>query len=272
MNFMTIGTVSGFVKNLTLDMKWQERKQKINDRQDQQLSPEAANIKKWSEDQRRSQAVSSIHGKMLSGAPLSNDELNYLRANCPDLYEKAMQIQREREAYKKELSNCKSKEDVEKLSQRKMNEFINEAKSIITNPNIPKAKKAVMLEFITMRMNAVMNDHAEFIKSPGYQRLPEKAHKSERDSAGNDVSEITVDSETADEDEPGDPVKVIQDMISGLSSPEEQKDSGTAFKHSGDPIPAYTKQNAIGAYNNHVSQNVNHVSYKTAAKATTTFK
>lgn len=259
MDFMAIGTISSFVKNLTLDMKWQERKQKINSQKDEELSPQIANIKKWAEDQRRSQKISAINGKMLSGAYLSEDEIDYLRTNCPDLYAKAVQIKREREAYKKELNNCKSKEDVEKLRQRKMSEFINEANSIATNPNIPKAKKSVLLEFITMRMNAIINDHADFIKSPEYQRLPEKTNENNHESNDNNIDDINTKIE---KEQPDDPLKVIQDMISNIST---QESGETVLENGSNPTLVYT--NAIHAYNAHAKQ-----SFKPIANSATMAK
>jgi hypothetical protein len=175
MNIMGMGTVSSHMKNVNLNMKWQERKQ--DPRKDKELDPQIAEIKRWSEDQRRGQKMSSIHGKMLAGGKLTKEEMEYLRENNPELYEKAVKIKREREQYKKELESCKSKEDVEKLNQQKLHNFAAEAKAIASNPNIPTDKKVELLEFLTMRKNAIMNEHAEFIKSKEYYELPDKTEE-----------------------------------------------------------------------------------------------
>jgi len=214
MNFSGITSVSGHVKNMSLNVKWQARKS--DPQKYKEEDPEIAKIKMWSEDQRRSQAIASIHGKMMAGKELSKDEMEYLRANNPELYQKAVDIQKERELYKQELASCRSKEDVEKLKQRRLHQFASEAKAISSNPNIPKAKKLELLEFLTMRMNGIINDHAKFIESREYQALPDKTDEDEIETIKNDIvlknNDLPEDTENP-EKEIADPVEFVNDFV-----------------------------------------------------------
>ena len=167
-----MGTVSSYVKGIELNKKFQERKNNsflVDDKK--QEDPRITEFKRLSEEQRRSHAISSIYGKLMSGQELSPSELEYLRKHSPDLYEKAVKIKQERAEYKRELANCRSKEDVERLRQSKLLGFASEARAI-SRAKIPPEEKREKLEFLTMRMNAVLNEHHKFTQSAEYQKLP----------------------------------------------------------------------------------------------------
>lgn len=192
MNILSMGTATSYIKNLELNLKWQERKQ--NPLKAKEEDPQIASFKKQAAEQRRSQSIANIQGKMLSGLHLTQQELQYLRENSPADYQKAVQIEKERQEYKRELEQCQSKEDVEKLNQQKLQQFCTEAKTVAGNPNIPAAKKKELLEFIRMRMSAFMDEHASFIKTPEYQQLPEKKDEDQPEgeaSLNNISSQVT---------------------------------------------------------------------------------
>ena len=173
MNLTSIGTVSSFVKNKQLTAKWNERKSQL-----QQLkstpNPMIVQLQRQAVESQRTMRLTMISSKMESGSRLSASDMEYLRVHSPDTYEKAVRIQREREAYERDLKNCRSKEDVERLKQSKLNQFVVEGRAIMSSPNIPKAQKGELMQFLKMRMNAILKAHAEFISSPEYYRLPEK--------------------------------------------------------------------------------------------------
>ena len=176
MNFFGIGTVANYAKLKELGIKWQKRKENplLERGKKKDEDPQIAAFRQQLKELKKAQIMESIQGKMRAGLRLSKKELDYLRTHAPLEYEKAVKIEREREEYKRELERARSKEDVSKLKQRKMQQFVTEARAVSQNPNIPQGKKKELLEFIGMRMNAIMNEHASFVQTPEYHRLPDK--------------------------------------------------------------------------------------------------
>ena len=73
--------------------------------------------------------------KLQNGEKLSSEEMEYLRKNAPELYEKALQISTERTACENELKNCKSKEDVQRLKMHKTASYLPEVHTSRTDMN-----------------------------------------------------------------------------------------------------------------------------------------
>jgi len=177
MQIPVAGSVYDLVKNMKLEMKWQERKNNLFKLKKIEEDPRITQLKEQAENLRKSNLKSSIDGKLKAGLSLTTGELDYIRSNEPDLYQKALEIERERKQYRKELESCKTKEDVERLKSRKMQGFITEANSIKSNPNIPIEKKIERLEQISRRMMAINNEHGSFIKTTKYAKLPTEKDK-----------------------------------------------------------------------------------------------
>ena len=122
---------------------------------------------------REGNLLSSIDAKLMSGSNLSDDELEYLKKNNPEAYKEAVEVMNERKNYKEALKKCRSKEDVEKLHQNKLQSFAANIKSIDQNPNIPKLEKLKKMETIFKKLMAVEDEHMTFKNSSRYQKLPD---------------------------------------------------------------------------------------------------
>lgn len=131
-----------------------------------------AQLKKEAEDARKSSILSSIDAKLKAGALLTDDELQYLRENSPELYQEAMDIKREREQYKKQLKACRTKEDVQKLNMTKLQSFVSEMRAVCSNPSIPKGEKIKQANKILRRVMGIQNEHLQFTKTQEYQQMP----------------------------------------------------------------------------------------------------
>lgn len=129
------------------------------------------NVAETVEAEQKKQKLNSIKAKLKSGMRLSNQELAYLKENNPQLYEKVMDSYREREAYKKKLEKCKTKDEVSRLQTETLSQIASELSSAASNPNIPEGKKAEIAETIQMRISALQNEHTSFVGSTGYARL-----------------------------------------------------------------------------------------------------
>ena len=149
-----IGRVSDYVKNTSLKQIWQNKKE--NDVKD------ASELKKQLEDNEKKITLERITGKMKSGEKLSVADKKYLKEHAPDLYEKALRIEKEREEYKRALERCRTKEEARQLHTSKMMQFHSEIKTISSNPYVSKQDA---LEFIAMRAAAINNEYSNFVQN-----------------------------------------------------------------------------------------------------------
>lgn len=211
MQFPMIGNISSAIKTMELTQKWMKKKDEIGPgglsekntisssslhkkEQDQAALNMIETFKKQVEDQRKSGAINEISSKMKAGQDLTPAELDYLKENAPDLYEKYMEIQKERDQYKKELDRCRTKEDVRNLNSRKMNQFMNETKSVM-NSSMPRDAKLAAIQDIQMRTQYICNDHAKFVGSAAYEELPENREELEEEREKDDERKKVGDSD-----------------------------------------------------------------------------
>lgn len=139
--------------------------------------------------------VELLHSKLKRGEELSSSELNFLKQNSPGLYEKAVKINQERKEYKQQLESCKTKQDVEKMKNLKMNRFAKEIEAINRSP-LSQSEKEEKLEMVKMRQAAIENEHKQFIKTNSYKSLKE----TDDDSNKTDDSEKTDAIKESDEE------------------------------------------------------------------------
>ncbi|NCC86943.1 MAG: hypothetical protein EOM05_03620 [Clostridia bacterium] len=145
--------------------------------------------------------VELLHSKLKRGEELSSSELNFLKKTSPGLYEKAVEINRERKEYRQQLESCKTKQDVEKIKNLKMNRFAKEIKAI-NNAPLSQSEKEEKLEMVKMRQAAIENEHKQFIKTNHYKSLketdedsnkvehPKKTHTSSRADDSKEVDDF----------------------------------------------------------------------------------
>lgn len=170
-----VGSIRNTVKLAAMDAKWQQKKANGGKALKEEMDPQARQIQRYKEDiqkMRENNQMSSIDAKLKAGGLLTPEEISYLQKNSPQKYREYLEIRSEREAYKRQLKSCKTKEDVEKLKMTKMNSLLAEAKSVMNNPNIPKGKKVGLMEKILMKTMGVQEEHMEFVRSSQYHALP----------------------------------------------------------------------------------------------------
>ena len=131
------------------DIQREEREEKAQQKRLADMDPLVRQLKQYREDaahMRENNQMASVDTKLKSGEELTPEEQEYLKQNDPDAYREYQEIRQEREAYKRQLKSCRTKEDVEKLKLNKMGSFMAEAKKIANNPVIPKGKKKGLME------------------------------------------------------------------------------------------------------------------------------
>ncbi len=241
MNFPTIGSVTNAVKNMQLTQKWQQRKTEINQsgivkdnskfaktEEEQNVLSMLDRYKKQIAEQREQAAMGGITAKLKSGQSLSPAELDYLKENAPELYEEYVKIQKEREAYEKELKKCETKEDVRRVNTMKMNSFMNEAKAVMS-ANMPSEAKLQAMEEIQQRMMYIINDHNEFISSSEFQSMPETRAEAEEEREQDEKRAAEPsDEEQEDWEKLKDALKELSERLLGEEKSVKEGDSAEA--------------------------------------------
>lgn len=142
-----------------------------------------------------------LQAKLDSGQELTPEEEQYLEKVNPDALKEHEKLKEEVAAYRKQLQNCRTKKDVEKLKLYKMGQFMSEVKTVSNDPHIPEAKKKAMLEQILKRTYAIEKEHNDYTKTPEYQAKPDKepyedVSPSDKDRSSADSTDATTSDST----------------------------------------------------------------------------
>jgi len=189
----SIGRITDYVRTAQLEQDWQKKKI--------ELSGAKSEDTKRADDWIKAKRVEDIKNKMKSGRRLSHDEKEFLRINAPDLYEKAMKIEKERDEFRRALEKCKTKEEASRLQAQKAMELQTEAQA--TSVKFKDGKERDEAEFIAMRMMAIFDEFADFTKSKEYAELSKESDeiKEENEENEEDNENIMENSEDDEENE-----------------------------------------------------------------------
>ena len=203
------GTIRNSVSLASLESKWQQKKQGISKGNKENLTAEERELQRFQEQAdniRESKKSTDIDTKLQAGGELTAEEIEYLKKNDPEALKEYKEVKRERESYKKQLKNCKSKEEVEKLKMTKMGHYMAEAKEITNDPYIPKAKKYELMQKMLKKTSAIEAEQEKFLQSSRYAKLPDEekeARKKEHMDAeaqqeGTTLSDVSLSGEAVD--------------------------------------------------------------------------
>lgn len=206
------GTIRNSVSLAALESKWQQKRQGIGKSNKENLTAEERELQRFqkqADSMRESKKSTDIDTKLEAGGQLTAEEIEYLKRNDPEALKEYEEVQRERASYKKQLKNCKSKEEVEKLKMTKMGHYMAEAKEITNNPYIPKAKKYKLMKKMLKKASAVETEQEKFLQSSRYAKLPDEekeARKKEHiddgaqqeEKEGIALSDVSLSRETVD--------------------------------------------------------------------------
>lgn len=202
MNMPIFGTLHNAMKMMELKHQWQERRKDPTAPKGDPRDIERENMYRQLEDIRRSNTLQSIDAKLNTGTELTTEELSYLRTHAPEKYQEVLQLKEEREAYKRDLKNCKTKDDVQRLQRDRLQSYATQVKVISQNPNIPLAKKLELAQKIQKRVMAVQTEHQKYVKTEQFKNLPTQEEldkealakaKEKSQAAEPDVSEDPVE-------------------------------------------------------------------------------
>lgn len=227
-----IGTIQNAVKLSQMEKKWQMKKDNLSKKDKSSMTAEERQMLRFREQAgeiREGNKRANIDAKIKSGGTLTKEEMEYLKEKDPEAYRDYEDVKREKEAYEKQLKNCKTKEDVAKLKMTKLGNLANEAKTICENPNIPKEKK---LRLVNKLFAKVVNDqqaYEKFVDSEEYKNLPteEEENDSKKNQQGKPL-ETEPDTDTSAESGVGlefeEAAQEIATMLEKEGLPEDRLD------------------------------------------------
>lgn len=117
-------------------------------------------------EEEKSAYLQRIRSKLMAGKKLTDEEMRFLQAECPELYLQAARVQSMRASFEQQLKNCKSKAEAANLFSHSM--------SMV-------GKEDPMKEAITA---AYQDAYQEFQHTGKYASLPQNA-KEKRENATN---------------------------------------------------------------------------------------
>lgn len=205
MSIMMVTSINTYTKSMEMKMKWQKKQSSSDYTADGTTSLDSS-TRKQLEDIRESQKDGSkqmaaqIELKMMSGKRLSAEEMDYLKEHDPETYKKAKAIEMEREAYERELKNCKTKEEVQRVKAAHAATALDRVNDIKNNPNIPSGKKLELIKQEHFKASALDDTMRTFTKSGEYQKLPTEAErqKAEKELEEAKKAEMGLDDESKD--------------------------------------------------------------------------
>lgn len=212
MNVMMMSSLNTYTKNMKMQMKWKER-QSSGNYSNHSVSSSASKASSLKENKSPEEAMldslkqdasntmdQQIRAKMMSGKRLNSKEMEYLKENDPQTYQKAKEIEMEREAYERELKQCKTKEEVQRVKLSHAAAAMASVKEIESNPNIPKGEKLARMMQELSKINAAGDVERAYTMSRDYKSLPTEAErqKAEEELEKAKQEEVGIDDKTDD--------------------------------------------------------------------------
>lgn len=181
MDFSTIGSVTSYMKSMELETKFKKKKaegdlgsqsRKKTELEIKNEQFKAEYMRRQEENEDDDKMLTDINNKIAVDQELTPEELRYLQNKNPSLYQKVKNIENEKKQYEKDLENCKTKEEVERLKMNKVSSALSAIKSAESDPNLPESAKLAVAQGELRRMNALNKILAKFVERGEYDKLP----------------------------------------------------------------------------------------------------
>lgn len=177
-----------------------ERKQK---RLEEKASQRQGILDRLREQQRQSareNRIAELDCRLKNGGALTPDEVAYLQKESPGLYEQRMNERQELEAYENDLSNAKTKDDVESLHMTRLMQYLSEARAVSNASAIPDGKKVEIMTQLDDRLERMEKATIKFKTSAKYESLPgTESEKTDWEQAGRAEKPESSDDEKSDD-------------------------------------------------------------------------
>lgn len=186
MSISMIGSINTYIKTLKMHQTWTERQQKGD------YSGKAQTLDEWIQERTHEKGginyveppqappdldLQAIQTKVSNGKKLTPAEKDYLQKHDPETLEKAREIERTQESFKRALRRCRTKEDVERLRMTQLSSSMATLNAVQNNPNIPLNKKLEVALQEQGKVNAAAREIRQYVKDGHYEKLPTDAEK-----------------------------------------------------------------------------------------------
>ena len=229
---MITGTIKNAVKLQFLENKWQQKKNDINAKKPiKEMTQEErmlADFQKQVEKERESNLHADLYNKLKSGGKLTSEEISYLEQNDPEALRKYREDQAEKVAYERELKNCKTKDEVDRVKMNKLGNFAAQAKKITTDPYIPLDKKVELMNQLNDKLCRVNQAHMEFLDSQQYRDMPTEAELSKERTE--EITEMQEDMQEEVMDSISDADSDIEEKVASDNESEELAETNLVSK------------------------------------------
>lgn len=186
------GSVFNSVRIAKLTAEWEQKYAKLQKQKKETMTQDERMLSHFKEQLKASKEnakYEAIYNKINSGKTLTAREEELLKEKDPTAYSEYRQSIIEKEAYKNELKNCKTKEEAEQLKLNKMGQYAASAKKVANNPYIPDSAKKAILGRLAGKASMVNEVHIEFTKSSQYATMEDtNAEMSEQVEADETIS------------------------------------------------------------------------------------
>lgn len=225
MGISMIGSIGNYLKTVELKQTWQLRKQ--NGYEKGKMS-----LEDWMKKQEekigfrppepQDYTMSAIENKVRAGKSLTPKERKYLQAHNPELLKTADENEAVKRNFEKELKECRTKEDVERLRMKYINASITMLKAVTNNPNIPESKKLEIAWKENGKVMATQEALARFIKKGGYEKLPTEAEKAEVEKHEKEQEEAELHPEKPENTQQSNENVTETEMVQTKPAPDQQ--------------------------------------------------
>lgn len=246
MNIAMMCSMNTCTQTMKLQMKWQQRKSSGDyltkgysgtkeSQKDQELQdPQSRLLESMKPDESASMRQ-QISTKMMAGKRLSSAEMEYLKENDPQTYQKARTIEMEREAYERRLKQCRTKEEVQRVKFSQAASSLATVKNVESNPSIPKGQKLALIMQELHKFNAMSDTDRAYMQSKDYQSLPTEAEKrkAEEELEKAEKAEMGIEDRTDDSaEETADSTnkEAVEEAKTESRAPEESVPTETELK------------------------------------------
>lgn len=213
MDFTSIGSLTSYTKTLKLQNDWNKKK-RTSDFESQSKKSELerkndqfkAQYKQQQEENKTDKMLQTINNKIAAGADLTPTEMKYLQTKNPSQYQTLKNRELEKKNYERELKQCKTKEDVDRLKMSTVSSALSSINAVKSNPNIPEATRLAVAQEELKKLDEYNKINEKFVESGEYAKLPTEAdvRQYEKDKAEAREAEIEKLHEAAE--------KLVKDM------------------------------------------------------------
>ena len=206
MDLTGIGSLGMYTKSLRLKTQWDLKKSSgdVNSHDslnDMLKKTQTAALYQSQIDEANAQGedrMQTIMGKLNAGKKLTTEEKQYLQARNPQLYQMVQSADEEQKAYEREMRQCRTKEEAQRVRMAHMNSSLTRIKAIEHNPAIPDDKKQELYAVENYRNARLDASTKRFIRRGEYAKLPTELEKAKAEKEETEEKEESGEAREVD--------------------------------------------------------------------------